>query len=125
MVVLQTVWCGCRGKHGGTEDCMMDQLGEAWRYWGRHGGSHGGHVADIGECVQGVLGYAWWYWGQYGGITGGRVALLGSSMVGALADAWRYWGVPLTPGTTQGGYWGIHWPLKQTRGTVPAGMYIA
>ena len=40
-------------------------------------------------------------------------------------DSWWYWGVRLTPGTTQREYWGIPWPLKQNRGIMPAGVYIA
>ena len=40
-------------------------------------------------------------------------------------DSWWCWGVPLNPGRTQREYRGIPWPLKQTRGIMPAGMYIA
>ena len=124
MAVLETMWWGYWGKHGGTEDCME-------RDWGTHGGT--------GNIMVGVLGDAWRYWGQYTGSTGRRVEVLGailweycgthggvgSSVVDVPGDAWRYWGVPLTPGTTQRGYWGIPLPLKQTRGTVLAGVYIA
>ena len=50
-----------------------------------------------------VLGSIWWgYWG--------RAAVLGSSMVAISRDARRNWGVPVTPETTQGGYWGIPAP---------------
>ena len=97
---------------------MVDKVGEVWRYWGHYGGSHGRYMAALGTVY-------WGYWGTYGRSTEQRVAVLGSSMVGVSEDAWRSWGVPLTPGTTQGGNWGIPWPLKQTRGIVPAGMYIA
>ena len=54
---------------------------------------------------------------QFGGSTG--VSRDPSS------DSWRRWSVPLTPETTQREYWGIPWPLKQTRGIMPAGMYMA
>ena len=46
-------------------------------------------------------------------------------MVGVWEGAWWYRGVLLSPRTTQGGYWGIPWPQKQTRETVPVGMYLA
>ena len=54
---------------------------------------------------------------QFGGSTGVSYDLL--------SDSWRCWGVPLTPETTRREYWGIPWPHKQTRGIMPAGMYIA
>ena len=49
----------------------------------------------------------------------------GCSMVGLLRNAWQCWGVPLTSRTSQRGYLGIRWPLKQARGTAPTGVYIA
>ena len=51
------------------------------------------------EPTQGAVWAAHGPTGQYGG------------------SAWRYWGVYLTRGITQREYWGIAWPLKQTRGT--------
>ena len=89
---------------------MVDELGEAWRYWGHYGESHGRRMAVLGTIY-------WEYWDTHGGT--------GDNMVGVLGDGWRYWGVPLTPGTTQRGSRDIPWPLQQTRGTMPAGVYIA
>ena len=40
-------------------------------------------------------------------------------------NSWRYWGVPMTRETTLREYWGITWLHNQTRGKMPAGMYIA
>ena len=106
----RSLWWECWGTHGGIGDNMVGVLGDAWRYWGRYGGSIGGRMAVLGKVC-------WEYWGTYGSA--------GDSVMEVLGDTWRYWGVPLTPGTTQRGYWGIPWPLKQTRGTMPAGVYIA
>ena len=56
-------------------------------------------------------------WNQFGGSIG-----VSSNPSG---DTWWNSGVPVTPGTTHRVYWGIPWPLKQTKGIMPAGMYIA
>ena len=40
-------------------------------------------------------------------------------------DSWWCRGVPPTPGTSQREYSDIPWPLKQTRGIMLAGMYMA
>ena len=65
--------------------------------------------------------------GGIGAAHGSQEQFSGSTGVSRdpLNNSWRYWGVPLTPETTQRAYWGIPWPHKQTRGTPPAGMYMA
>ena len=114
---------------------MVGVVGTPWRYSGLYGGCTGGHTAvrgmlrwqswemhgGAGDCVRGIRGYKWQHWDNYGGSTGGCASIRGSSMVGVSEEAWRYWGVLLTKKE----YWGIPWPHNQTRGTVPAGMYIA
>ena len=65
-----------------------------------------------------VLGTVWW---EYRGTHGGTE----DNIVGVLGNTWRYSVVPVTPGTTERGYWGIPRPLKQTRGTMPPGVNIA
>ena len=39
-----------------------------------------------------------------------------------LNNSLSYYGVRLTPEATHKAYWGIPWPHKQTRGTMPAGV---
>ena len=90
MVVLEIGWWEYLEKHGGTEDYMVDELREAWRYWGHYGESHGRHAALLGTIC--------WQWGTHGG-TGGN-------MMEVLRDAWRYYGTVWweyweTPGGTR------------------------
>ena len=54
----------------------MDELGEASRYWGHYGESHGRHMAELGTIYRGC-------WGTHGGT--------GDNVVGVLGDMWRYW----------------------------------
>ena len=64
-------------------DCIMDKLGDVWRYWGRFGGSHGGHVVALSTV----------YWGCCS-----KHGVLAGHLVGVLGEARRYseavwWGI--------------------------------
>ena len=110
VAVQWTVWWMYWGARRGKEDDVVGVVEGAWVAWGLYTGDTGVPTA--------VLRSVWWeYWG--------RAAVLGSSMMGVSGDARRYLGVTLTPQITQGGHWGILSPGKETRGTVPAGTYIA
>ena len=114
-----------RAAHGATEASGATRivwgaasgrrLVEPRRPWDRPWAPGGNH----GECRR-----VPWPRGQLREVQGPLAGpVLG--MVGVLGDAWPYWAVPLTSGKTQRGYWGIPWPLKKTRGTAHAGVYIA
>ena len=66
----------------------------------------------------------WQYRGPYDRSTGEARRYWGAVQWEYYRVTLRYWGVPVTPVTTQQEDRGILWPREQTRGTVPAGMYI-
>ena len=74
-----------------------------WGYKGTHGSTRVSMVGLLGTC-------------------GGIGEQYGVSIEGRLTEM----GCPLDPlNHSRGGSRGIPWPHKKTRGTVPAGMYIA
>ena len=73
-----------------------------------------------------VLGTVWWeYAAVLGTVCWEYAAVLENRMVGALRGCMAILGCPPDPSNNSGGAWGHPLaPVKQTRGTVPAGMYI-